>query len=47
MNINGSMQLDIKARSISEETAAAVYNTLLSGLTFVIDYLITSRHNIC
>ena len=32
------MQLDITAGSMSGKAAAAVYNTLLSGVAFVIDY---------
>ena len=33
-----SIQLDITAGSMSETPAAAVYDTMLSGVAFVIDY---------
>ena len=36
--LHGSMQLDITTGSMSGTTAAAVYETLLNGLVFVIDY---------
>ena len=36
--LDGNMQLDITAGSTSGKTATTVYDTLLSGVTFVIDY---------
>ena len=36
--LHGNMQLDITAGCMSGTTAAAAYDTLLSGLIFVIDY---------
>ena len=36
--LHESMQLDITTGSMSGTTAAAVYETLLNGLVFVIDY---------
>ena len=36
--LHGSMQLDITTGSMSGTTAATVYETLLNGLVFVIDY---------
>ena len=38
LTLHGSMRLDIKAGSMTLATAAAVHDTLLSGLAFVIDY---------
>ena len=36
--LHGNMQLDITAGSMSGTPAAAVYDTMLSGVAFVIDY---------
>ena len=38
LTLHGSMRLDIKAGPMSGTTAAPVYDTLLSGLAFVIYY---------
>ena len=37
--LHGNMQLDIAAGSLSGTLAAAVYDAMLSGVVFVIDYL--------
>ena len=36
--LHGNMQLDITAGSMSGTPAATVYDTILSGVAFVIDY---------
>ena len=38
--LHGNMQLDIAAGSMSGTPAAAVYDAMLSGVAFVIDYFI-------
>ena len=40
LTLHDSMQLDNKAGSMNGTTTAAIYDTLLNGLTFVIDCFI-------
>ena len=41
--LNGDMQLDITASSMSGTLTAAVYDAKLSGVAFVIDYWVSQK----